>query len=317
MLAVAVVTVIGLTWSVFHPKVLEVVPSFLKGIFVPTWPPPRPWDPKDATKLLTAITFAGLGGFWTLFYSYWLREKGSGMGRYIGHITGVLGKKEPISHSGFILSEDATSLKELPKWRRFLLIDSGIGIFGNIATTLLTCLLAYALLHPEGLLPEEYELAVVQSRFFEVSWGAVGKILFLCVAAAFLSDTWLTTVDAVSRIHTECVYSFFTHARRFTYRSWYYFFLVLLTVITSITVLFDAPGPLILTSAVIGFLGTVIFSIAILFLNHFYLVKYLPRQAHLGRGAMFWMGVTCLAYLLLAAFYLLVRFGSKGVPGTP
>jgi len=36
----------------------------------------------------------------------------------------------------------------------------------------MTCLLAYALLFPKGLLPEHYELAVVQSRFFEVSWGA-------------------------------------------------------------------------------------------------------------------------------------------------
>ncbi|WDT79683.1 MAG: Nramp family divalent metal transporter [Candidatus Manganitrophus sp.] len=37
---------------------------------------PRPWDPADGTKLLTGITFAGLGGFWILFYSYWLRDKG-------------------------------------------------------------------------------------------------------------------------------------------------------------------------------------------------------------------------------------------------
>ena len=76
----------------------------------------------------------------------------------------------------------------------------------------MTCLLAYALLFPKGLLPQGYELAVVQSRFFEVSWGWLGKILFLIVAAAFLSDTWLATVDSVSRIHTDCIYAFF-HGR--------------------------------------------------------------------------------------------------------
>ena len=42
-------------------------------------------------------------------------------------------------------------------------------------TTLLTCLLAYALLFPKGLLPQGYEIAVVQSRFFEASWGWLGK----------------------------------------------------------------------------------------------------------------------------------------------
>ena len=95
------------------------------------------------------------------------------------------------------------------RWRRYLFWDVSIGIGGNLLTTVMTCLLAYALLFPKGLLPQGYELAVVQSRFFEVSWGVLGKTLFLIVAAAFLSDTWLATADAVSRIHTDCLYAFF------------------------------------------------------------------------------------------------------------
>ncbi len=307
MLAVAVTTVAGLVWPSLHPKVPAALPAFLKGILIPT-PPTRPWESQDATKLLTAVTFAGLGGFWTLFYSYWLREKGSGMSRYLGHVTGVLGKKEMISDSGFIIGDDKNSSVEFPKWRRFLILDSGIGIFGNIFTTLLTCLLAFALLHPEGVLPDGYELAVVQSRFFEVSWGAVGRILFLFVAAAFLSDTWLTTVDAVSRIHTDFVYGFFPKAKRIPFRTWYYFFLILLTIVTSLTMAFEAPGPLILISAVIGFIGTVIFSIALLFLNHRLLAKELPRFARPGKWALGLMSLTCVAYLTLAIAYLKLRF---------
>lgn len=46
-------------------------------------------------KLLTAVTFAGLGGFWILFYSYWLRDKGSVMAAHIGRITGPLAGKVP------------------------------------------------------------------------------------------------------------------------------------------------------------------------------------------------------------------------------
>src|SRR2546429_7403591 len=38
-------------------------------------------------RSLTAITFAGLGGFWTLFYSYWGRDKGGGMAHYMGRLT--------------------------------------------------------------------------------------------------------------------------------------------------------------------------------------------------------------------------------------
>jgi len=249
MWGVALLTLVGLLWASAHPDVLKMIPSFLKGLFIPQLPMPRAWDPADATKLLTAITFAGLGGFWTLFYSYWIRDKGIGMAHTMGRITGpITGKPEVIPASGSVPAEDG-GLAHIARWRRFLFWDVSIGIGGNILTTLMTCLLAYALLFPKGLLPDHYELAVVQSRFFEVSWGWVGRILFLVVAAAFLSDTWLATVDAVSRIHIDCLYGFFPRSRAIPVRSWYLFFLLLLTVVTSITVLLDEPGPLILLAA--------------------------------------------------------------------
>ncbi|MEK7340596.1 MAG: Nramp family divalent metal transporter [Candidatus Binatota bacterium] len=305
MWAVALLTLIGLFWASAHPDALKMIPPFLKGLFIPQWPMPRAWDADDATKLLTAITFAGLGGFWTLFYSYWIRDKGVGMAHYMGRITGpVTGKPEVIPASGFIPEED-DGLAQLSRWRRFLFWDVSVGIGGNILTTLMVCLLAYALLFPKGLLPDHYELAVVQSRFFEASWGWVGRILFLVVAAAFLSDTWLATVDAVSRIHTDCVYGFFPRARSIPTRSWYLFFLILLTAITSITILLNEPGPLILLSAVIGFIGTVLFSVALVFLNHFYLPRHLPAAARPGRLNLFFLCVSCVVYAVLAAVYFL------------
>jgi hypothetical protein len=305
MWGVSIVTLIGLLWASADSNVLPALPAFLKGLFVPQSPMPRPWDPADATKLLTAITFAGLGGFWTLFYSYWTRDKGVGMAHYMGRITGpVTGKPETIPDSGFTPSAEA-GLAELPKWNRFMVWDVGIGVGGNLLTTLMTCLLAYALLFPKGLLPADYELAVVQSRFFEVSWGWIGRVVFLIVAAAFLSDTWLATVDAVSRIHTDCVYAFFPRARKIPVRSWYLIFLFVLTAITSVTVLLDAPGKLILLSAVIGFVGTVIYSVALIALNHVYLPRHLPAAARPGKLNAICLTVSCVAYAALAVAYLL------------
>lgn len=305
MWGVAIVTLVGLLWASAHPAALRVLPAFLKGLFVPQWPMPRPWDPDDATKLLTAITFAGLGGFWTLFYSYWIRDKGIGMAHYMGRITGpITGKPEAIPASGFA-PEENDNLGQIPRWKHYLVWDIGIGVGGNLLTTLMTCLLAYALLYPKGLLPQHYELAVVQSRFFEVSWGPLGRVLFLIVAAAFLSDTWLATVDAVSRIHTDCVYGFFPRARNLPVRSWYLRFLFLLTGITSVTILLEEPGPLILLSAVIGFIGTVLFSIALIFLNYVYLPRHLPPAARPGRVNLFFLVVACVAYGVLAVAYLL------------
>ncbi len=305
MWGVALFTLLGLLWASANAEVLHALPAFLRGLFVPQWPMPRPWDPGDATKLLTAITFAGLGGFWTLFYSYWIRDKGSGMAFYMGRMTGpITGKAESMPDSGAVPSKDE-GLAHASRWQRFMFCDIGIGVGGNILTTLLTCLLAYALLFPKGLLPQGYEIAVVQSRFFEVSWGWWGRTLFLIVAAAFLSDTWLATVDAVSRIHTDCVYGFFPKAHRFAYRDWYLFFLLLLTAVTSVTVLLDEPGTLILVSAVIGFVGTVIYSVALILLNHVYLPRHLPAMARPGRLNLIFLIIACVAYFVLATLYLL------------
>lgn len=309
MWVVAVLTLIGLLWASANGEALHALPDFIKGLFVPDLSMPRPWDSTDATKLLTAITFAGLGGFWTLFYSYWVRDKGIGMAHYMGRLTGpITGKAEAIPSSGFVPGKDE-GLAHVRHWRHYLFWDISIGIGGNLLTTLMTCLLAYALLFPKNLLPQGYELAVVQSRFFEASWGVIGRFLFLIVAAAFLSDTWLATVDAVSRIHTDCLFAFFPKAQSISVRSWYLIFLFVLTGITSATMGAAEPGPLILISAVIGFVGTVLFSVALIFLNHVYLPRHLPKLARPGRLNLIFLCVSCLAYSLLAVAYLLTVTG--------
>jgi hypothetical protein len=306
---VALFTLVGLIWASANAEVIRSVPDFMRGLVIPQWPSPRPWDRADATKLLTAVTFAGLGGFWTLFYSYWLRDKGSAMAFYMGRVTGpITGRPESMPDAGALPGHDE-GLAHWPAWRRFLLCDVSIGVVGNILTTLLTCLLAYALLYPQGLLPQNYDIAVVQSRFFEASWGWWGKVLFLVIAAAFLSDTWLATVDAVSRIHTDCVYGFFPRARTVAYRKWYLFFLLLLTAITSVTIQLDEPGTLILISAVIGFVGTVTYSIALVALNYFYLPHLLPAVARPGKTGLSFLLISCAAYLALAVLYILTVTG--------
>jgi hypothetical protein len=309
MWGVALVTLAGLLWASANTDALRVLPEFVKALVVPDLSMPRPWDRADATILLTAITFAGLGGFWTLFYSYWVRDKGAGMAHYMGRITGpITGRAEAIPASGATPGNDE-GLLHVRRWRHYLVWDIGIGVGGNLITTLMTCLLAYALLFPTGLLPHGYELAVVQSRFFEAGWGMFGRILFLVVAAAFLSDTWLATVDAVSRIHTDCVYAFFPRTQSLSVRFWYLAFLFLLTAITAATMVFAEPGPLILLSAVIGFVGTVLFSVGLIFLNHVYLPRHLPGTARPGKLNLIFLCISSLGYALLAVAYLLTVTG--------
>ena len=299
---VAMTTLVGLVIACSHTTVVSQAPAFLRGLVIPQWPLPRPWDSADATKLLTAITFAGLGGFWTLFYSYWLREKGVGMAKHMGHVEGLAGRHEVAFETGVFPQEAPPS--QIARWRRFLMVDSSVGIVGNILTTLMTCLLAYAVLYPRGLLPEKYELAVVQSRFFEVSWGAAGRVLFLVVAAAFLSDTWLATADAVARIHTDCLLSFFPAARRWPVQRWYLACLVAVTVVTCATMTLNEPGRLILLSALIGFLGTVSFAALLYWLNHRWLPRHINPRICPQRWAVVGLLIAGIAYAALAVAYV-------------
>ncbi len=304
MKLIAVLTLVGLVVSCAHPSVLSQVPAFVQGLVVPT-APARPWDPSDAPKLLTAITFAGLGGFWTLFYSYWLREKGVGMAKTMGRVEGLIGRHEVAFDTGVVPAHPAPG--EVGRWRRFLAADSAVGIVGNIVTTLMTCLLAYAVLFPQGLVPSEWQLAVVQSRFFEVSWGAAGRVLFLVVAAAFLADTWMATADAVARIHTDCLMNFVPAARRIPVRRCYWFFLVSLTVITAATMGLATPGTLIVLSAMIGFLGTVSYAFLLYVLNHRWLPRHVGASVAPQRAALAGLLVAGAAYLGLAVGFIVLQ----------
>ncbi|MBI3318587.1 MAG: hypothetical protein HYZ90_05545, partial [Candidatus Omnitrophica bacterium] len=119
-----------------------------------------------------------------------------------------------------------------------------------------------------------------------------------------LSDTWLATVDAVARINTDISLSFFPAARRRSARWWYYLWVGWLTAVTSVKVLFDAPGPLILLSAVIGFMGTVLFTGALFGVSYRLLPRMVPSAVLPGCWAFWPLAVSYAAYLLLAAAYL-------------
>jgi hypothetical protein len=306
MTVVAIVTVVGLALACAHPSVVSALPGFLEGLFVPSWPAGRVWDKADATRLLTAVSFAGLGGFWTLFYSSWLREKGAGMAAGMGRITSpITGKPEFIEDSGFTPEPSPELAARGRSWLGFLWADAGVGVIGNLLTTLMTCLLAWALLFPAGKIPTGTALVTHQSEFFAVSWGPIGRAVFLLVATAFLADTWLATVDAVAHTHTEMTRALLSRAReRLSYRKTYYGWVVILTVVTCLTMAKESPATLILTSAVIGFVGTVIYSAALLILNYRLLPRLVPEAVRPPRRGAFVLGFVVLVYASLAALYL-------------
>ncbi len=317
MKVVAIVSLAGMAIACTHADVRSQLGAFLKGMVIPDVAMMRTFDPADAERLLTAITFAGLGGFWTLFYSYWMREKGIGMaaqvGRSLNSSPSWAGVEGGASDAAPLLAalpaETPDAVGQLRRWYRYLGLESLVGIVGNIATTLMTCLLAYALLHPKGRVPEGERIAVEQAEFFAVSWGQWGRLLFLFIAGSFLADTWLATVDCVSRIHMDALGCLWPRAAAIHPRKLYNGLVLTGAVVTSATMYLKQPEPLILTSAVIGFAGTVIYCIALIAINHGKLRRALPISLQPSRRSLALIGFSTFCYLVLAGIYLWMKIG--------
>ena len=270
MTVVAVITLGGLLWACSNPVVLSAAPAFLRALVVPgPWPAGQPswddWPAREWSFFLTAICFAGLGGFWTLLYSYWIREKGWGLAN-------------PARLEGFRLEDTPQNRERFRGWMRALLVDNRIGVMGNLATTLLMCLLSWAILHPQGKAPDRWTIAVAQADFFGSYW-APARMLFLFVAALFLVDAWLAGVDAVSRVHAHMVCELSPAARGKGVRFWYYAFVVFMALASAITMPLGDPATILVASGVVNLAGITVYSVALYVLTARKLRGVMPAWA--------------------------------------
>jgi hypothetical protein len=128
----------------------------------------------------------------------------------------------------------------------------------------------------------------------------------LLVATAFLADTWLTTVDCVSRVHADFLHSYFPRLRRIEYRTWYYVFVGVGFVLSTVTLYWE-PYDAILMMVQIGFAGTVVYSISLVVLNYVALPRRLATTARPGILSFVAICISCTFYTGLATVYLVVR----------
>jgi hypothetical protein len=311
MTAIVIITVVGLIIAILNGTVLSTAGSFFAAYLNPFaifGGMPAKWDPKDADALLTGIAFAGMGGFFNVMYSYWVRDKGHGMSQYAGRITSpITGKPEAIPATGFAFADTSENKKNYLDWLRFSRVDNGIAVGVNAFTVMLMCWLAWAILLPKGEFPAGWKIAVTQAQFFENAMGAFGRILFLLIAAAFLSDSWLGITDAVSRMHSDFFYHYFPGAQRLSFRAWYYIFVGILTFISATTVLMAQPGPLLLAGGVLNFIAMAIYMPALIYLNYKLLPQTFPAWVRPAK-ATFWIASLITAfYIVLGLIYLLFR----------
>lgn len=235
--------------------------------------------------LFIAIVFAGAGGTANLFYSFYLRDKGIGMGALVPTLQNPLrGRTEAIASTGYTFEDDAENVARFQSWWSYIKQDQMLFFWGlNTVTILLFIFGALAVFHPQGVVPAAGSLIWDEAAILEGVWGPTGRMVFLLVGLATLFSTQLAVLDGVARSIADIVHTNFEAARARSVNWWY-------LVVASVWILAGCAITWVMESAGVTELGFLFnaaymggFAMAIyvpvtLYMNH----RYLPRSARPG-----------------------------------
>lgn len=240
----------------------------------------------DWHKLLGAIVFAGAGGMLNLCVSLWYRDKQAGMGHYVGRITNpVSGRAEAVAVTGFKFAETKENLSRWKGWMRYIRVDQGL-IFWllGIVTLFLLAVNAYAVLAPQGIIPEGLDVAVAQAQIFGSQWGKIGETIYLVMAYLMLFSVMWTVLDALTRIATDIIHTnsrvgklqtLFAWGSRVSVHHLYYGLITAFVFMSALLVPFKQPLSFLIISSVLGGLSMAIYMPILIYLNNAKLPKAL------------------------------------------
>lgn len=167
----------------------------------------------DLMMLLGALAFAGAGGTMNLGQSNFIKEKGYGMGKYIGRITSpITGQEEPVHDIGYHFHHTPENMSRWRGWWRAANIEHFFSFFITCVVCLvLLSLISYSLFYDakQQLVPETANLGTGmnfvwgQALLLEQRFGEIVRLLFLLMGIAILLTTEFGVLDATARISTD------------------------------------------------------------------------------------------------------------------
>jgi len=156
-------------------------------------------------SFLGAFAYAGAGGNLNLAQSFYIKEKGYGMGKYSGRITSILtGKKEKIRLTGATFEENEKNMARFRLWWRRINIEHAVVFWATGAVTMvLLALLSFSTVYGSARGAEGIGFVLTQAEIVGTSLVPIFGTLFLVVAALMLFSTQFSVMDATSRIMAE------------------------------------------------------------------------------------------------------------------
>lgn len=227
---------------------------------------------------LGAFAYAGAGGNLNLAQSYYVKEKGYGMGKYSGRITSILtGKEEKIRLEGATFEPNSVNLERFRLWWKRINIEHALIFWATGATSMIMLsLLAYSTVfgNPQGsqgimfLISEAGTLA-------QKTFPAIG-VLFLVVAAAMLFSTQFSVLDATSRIMSENLTILSPNRFKIEKLPLFYYIFLWAQIIAGIVIFslgLTEPLTLVVIGAFLNAIAMFVYSALIIFLNKTSLIK--------------------------------------------
>ncbi len=155
-------------------------------------------------SFLAAFAFSGAGGNLNLAQSFYIKEKGYGMGKYGGKITSILtGKSEEIKLEGEDFERNPENLSRFRKWwslinKEHFIVFWATGAFSICLLAILSYTTTFGGVKSPGI---DFVLFEAQA-IANVTYPILGTF-FLVLTGLMLFSTQMTVLDATSRIMSE------------------------------------------------------------------------------------------------------------------
>lgn len=253
------------------------------------------------------------GGFWNFWHTYWVRERGMGMGSYFGRVTGLAFKPEDIRKSGYMVDwKDSNEVRKFKQWIKLNWITLIIFflILGGVWFTFVASIAGYTAAKVYGLtVPSGWRIAVILAEIFGKVWGPIAFSLFGIVIAASLFDSQFSIYDGVARMFTDTVY--IEHpktAGRRPYRFWYFIFLGALVIYGICCIPLGTPYFIWLIANWLGTLSQPYITLLLIYLNRKYLPEPIrPRWYHVVANVAW--SIVLISYFIIWTIFEPPRLG--------
>lgn len=240
------------------------------------------------------------GGFWNFWHTYWVREKGMGMGKYVGRVTGLAYKPEEIRRTGYIFDADnPVELAKFKKWLRmnnltllvFFVILGGVFFTYFASVAGFSAKTIYKMDPPSG-----WKIAIVLSEIFKSSYGQIGFVFFGVIIIFALFDSQFSIYDGIARMWADAFY--IEHPDSFgkrSYRFWYFIVLGALVVYGLIGIFMKSPYIIWLISNWLGTAAQAYITFMVIIMNRKFLPKKI-RPSGLSLAVNLFWGLVLLVY---------------------